>query len=96
MAQKKFRLLAHVSSDNSSATKPCLEQIIGNKGTIRETDQGFEVEAELEGETAQRLNRILLSELRRIEKRTRIRTEWTSGDTIERFWTMFPRVRARH
>jgi hypothetical protein len=45
MAQKKFRLLAQVSSDNPSAIKPCLERIIGNKGTIRETGQGFKVEA---------------------------------------------------
>ena len=91
MSQKKFRLLAKVSSDNLSAIKPVLERIIENKGTIRETDQGFEVEAKLEGESAQSLNRMLLSELRRVEKRTRIRTEWTSGDTIERFFDYVPK-----
>src|SRR5665647_2684680 len=48
MAQLKFRLSAHVSSDNPSAIKPVLEQIIADKGTVRQTDQGFEVEAELE------------------------------------------------
>jgi hypothetical protein len=86
MAQRKLRLWAHVSSDNPSAIKPVLERIIANKGTIRQTDQGFEVEAELEGENARALNRMILSELRRVEKRTRIRAEWTSGDTIERFF----------
>jgi len=91
MAQRKFRLWANVSSDNLSAIKPALERIIANKGTIRQTEQGFEVEAELEGETAGVLNRMILSELRKAEKRTRIRAEWTSGDTIERFFDYVPK-----
>lgn len=91
MAQRKFRLRANVSSDNPSAIKPALERLIGNKGTIRATEQGFEVEAELEGESAQDLNRMILSELRRAEKRTRIRAEWTSGGIIERFFDYVPK-----
>ena len=91
MAQKKLRLSAKVSSGNLSAIKPVLERIITNKGTITQTDQGFDVEAELEGESAQTLNRMILSELRRAEKRTRIRAEWTSGDTIERFFDYVPK-----
>ena len=86
MAQLKLRLSAHVSSDSPSVIKPVLEQIIADKGTVRETDQGFDVEAELEGESARALNRLILSELRRAEKRTRIRAEWTSGDTVEKFF----------
>ncbi len=86
MAQLKFRVSAHVSSDNPSAVKPVLEQLIAEKGTIRQTDQGFDVEAELEGESARDLNRMILSALRRAEKRTRIRAEWTSGDTVEKFF----------
>ena len=91
MAQRRFRLRANVSSDNPSAIKPDLERLIGNKGTIRATEQGFEVEAELEGESAQDLNRMILSELRRAEKRTRIRAEWTSGGIIERFFDYVPK-----
>jgi len=91
MAQRKFRLWAQVSSDNPSAIKPALEQIIVKKGTIRQTDQGFEVEAQLEGESARALNRMILSELRKAEKRTRIRAEWTSDDTIERFFDYVPK-----
>jgi hypothetical protein len=91
MALKKFRLRANVSSDNLPAIKPALERIIADKGTIRQTDQGFEVEAELEGENAQSLNRMLLSELRRVEKRTRIRSEWASGDTSQRFFDYVPK-----
>jgi len=86
MAQLKFRVSAHVSSDNPSAVKPGREQLIADKGTIRQVDQGCEVEAELEGESARELNRMILSALRRVEKRTRIRAEWTSGDTVEKFF----------
>ena len=82
----KLRLSAHVSSDSPSAIKPVLEKIIADNGTIRQTDQGFDVEADLEGESARVLNRLILSELRRAEKRTRIRAEWTSGDTVEQFF----------
>jgi hypothetical protein len=32
------------------------------------------------------LNRSLLSALRKVEKRTRLRAEWTSGKTTERFF----------
>jgi hypothetical protein len=96
MAQLKFRLSAHVSSDNPSAIKPVLEQIIADKGTIRQTDQGFEVEAELEGESARALNRMILSELRRAEKRTRIRAEWTSGNTVEKFCDYVPKGTEKH
>ena len=91
MAHKKFRLRGYVSSNNLPAIKPALERIIADKGTVRQTDQEFEVEAELEGENAQSLNRMLLSELRRVEKRTRIRSEWTSGDTRERFFDYVPK-----
>jgi len=91
MAQKKFGLSARVSSDDPAAIKLRLELIVGNRGTIRETEQGFEVEAEFEGENAATLNRMLLSELRRVEKRTRIRAEWVSGDTIERFFDYVPK-----
>ena len=41
----------------------------------------------LEGESAKELNRELLSALRRVEKKTRLRAEWTSEDgTVYRFF----------
>ena len=86
MVQKKLRLSAKVSSDNPSALKPVLARIFESKGTVKETDQGFEIDAELEGESAVALNRILLSELRRAEKKTRMRSQWTSGNTTEKFF----------
>jgi hypothetical protein len=86
MTEKSFKLSARISSDNPPAIKPALERIIGNKGTIKATSDGFEVNAELAGKSAKDLNRMLLSDMRRIEKKTRMRAEWTSGNTTERFF----------
>lgn len=47
----------------------------------------FIVRRELEGKNAKDLNRSLLSSLRRVEKRTRLRAEWTARDgTVYRFF----------
>ena len=91
MAQKKFRLSARISSDNPSGIRPILERLISGKGAIKSIEEGFEVEADLEGESARALNRMLLSEMRKAEKRTRIRAEWTSGNTIEKFFDYVPK-----
>ncbi len=86
MSEKKFKLSAKVSSDNPTAIKPVLERMIGNNGSIKPTADGFEVNAEFKGESARDINRMLLSELRKAEKKTRSRSEWTSEDTIEKFF----------
>jgi hypothetical protein len=86
VSEKKFKLSARVSSATPSAIKPVLERIIGSNGSIKPTSDGFEVDAEFKGESARDLNRMVLSELRRAEKKTRIRSEWTFEDTIEKFF----------
>ena len=86
MPEKKFKLSAKISSANPQAIKPVLERIIGSSGSIRPTADGFEVKAEFEGESARDLNRMVLSELRRMEKKTRCRSEWTFEGTIEKFF----------
>jgi hypothetical protein len=91
LVQRTFKLSAHISSDNPSAVGPVLERLISGKGKIKALQDGFEVEAVLKGETARDLNRMLLSELRRAEKRTRIRAEWTSDSTIEKFFDYVPK-----
>jgi hypothetical protein len=54
---------------------------------IQENDRGFTLDVQLNGERAQALNRTLLSALRRVERRTTRRAEWTSaGTTVERFF----------
>jgi hypothetical protein len=92
LVEKSFKLSARISSDNPSAIKPVLERIIGNKGTIKPTSEGFEVNAELYGESSRDLNRMLLSAMRKVEKKTRIRAEWAMGNRIERFFDYVPKA----
>jgi len=75
-----------VSSSNLKAVEPVLEQLI-RTGSVKEAKGELFVEAELEGDSAKELNRFLLSALRRAEKKTRLRAEWTSdsGET-QRFF----------
>ena len=49
MAEKKFKLIATISSDNPLAIKPVLERIIDNDGTIKAKADGFEVAVEFTG-----------------------------------------------
>jgi hypothetical protein len=91
VARKSFKVSARISSANPSAVKPVLDRIIGSQGTVVSVEEGFEVNAELAGESAKDLNRMLLSEMRRVEKRTRIRAEWTLGDTTEKFFDYVPK-----
>lgn len=70
---------------------PIIKKFIGVKGVIKRVEDGYEVRADLEGENPRDLNRMLLSELRKAQKRTRIRAEWTSGNTIERFFDYVPK-----
>jgi hypothetical protein len=86
MTTQRFKLVARVSSSTPKAVKPVLEKVLP-KGSIKEADGEFVVEAEMEGASAKDLNRSLLSALRRAEKRTRLRAEWTGKDgTTERFF----------
>ncbi len=45
----------------------------------------------MQGESARELNRTLLSALRRVERKTRLRAEWKSGNTTERFFDYVPK-----
>ena len=86
MASKRFRLVARVSSSSPKAVKPVLEKAFG-KGSVKEAGGEFLVEAGMEGGSAKELNRSLLSSMRRAEKKTRLRAEWTSEDgTTERYF----------
>jgi len=82
----KFKLKGKVSSSNPRAIQPALEGLI-TRGSVTKVGDEFVVEAEMEGESAKDLNRSLLSALRRVEKKTRLRAEWTSNNnTTERFF----------
>jgi hypothetical protein len=74
----RFRLTGEVSSDDLAAVRPVLAQMLGPAG-VAETPGGLHVEGVLDGADAREVNRRLLSALRRAEKRTRLRAEWTGG-----------------
>lgn len=86
MVNKHFKLTARVSSSNPHAVKPVLQKLV-TKGSVKEAEGEFLVQADMEGSSAKELNRSLLSELRRAEKKTRLRAEWTSDNgTTQRFF----------
>jgi hypothetical protein len=86
MPNRYFKLRARVSSSNPQAIRPVLENLIPS-GRLQEVEEEFLVEAGMKGESVKELNRSLLSALRRVEKRTRLRAEWTSDDGItQRFF----------
>jgi len=84
-----FHLSGEVSSENLSAIQPLLVQFTG--GQVTPTPDGLHVEGAMEGTDARDVNRRLLSELRRVEKRTRLRAEWTAGGTVYRFFDYVPK-----
>jgi hypothetical protein len=91
MPKRTFELVATVSSDTPAAIRAPLERAVGSKAKIEDTEDGFRVAATLSGESAKDLNRQLLSELRRAEKKTRLRAEWTSGGVTEKFFDYVPK-----
>ena len=86
MMNKRFKLLARVSSSDPEGVRLILQRMI-TKGSVRKEGDEFIIEAEMEGGSAKELNRSLLSALRMAEKKTRLRAEWTSDDgTTQKFF----------
>jgi hypothetical protein len=84
MAESEFHLVADVSSDDLPAIEPVLRQFV-SRG-ITTTPGGFHIDTTVTGSSARDLNRSLLSALRRAERRTRLRAEWTGGGITERYF----------
>lgn len=86
MARGHYKVSARVRSANPEGVRSVLAASFP-RGSIRAEEDGFLIEAEADGESAKELNRSLLSSLRRVEKRTTLRAEWTSADgTTERYF----------
>jgi hypothetical protein len=83
--EMKLKLKARVNRSDAGTIRQALDQLAA-KGSVRKEGDEFLVEAETEGASAKELNRTLLSALRRVEKKTTLRAEWTSGDTTERYF----------
>jgi hypothetical protein len=91
MTEKRFQLCATVSSDDSAAVRAPIERVLGPKAKVEPLDDGFRIEAVLVGESAKDLNRQLLTEMRRAEKKTGLRAEWTTDGVTERFFDYVPK-----
>jgi hypothetical protein len=81
--QMNFRLNARINRSDAETIRQALDQLAA-KGSVRKGGDEFVVEPEMEGACAKDLNRMLLSALRKVEKRTTLRAEWTSDDCTVR------------
>ncbi len=92
MAAKRYSVQARVSTENPAGVTLALGQFFPD-GSISPTDDPKEllVTGRANGESARNLNRSLLSALRRVEKRTRLRSEWTYEGSTERFFDYVPK-----
>ena len=86
----RFSLTGDVSSDDLAAIRPVIAQVVG-EAAVTQTRDGLHVEGVMDGADARDVNRRLLSALRRAEKRTRLRAEWTDGAYIHRFFDYVPK-----
>ena len=94
MPKKVYELTADVSTENPQAIRPVLEELVEH-GTVTPTEDGYEIKAKMIGESARDLNRTLLSALRKVEKKTRLRAKWAFGKTVERFFDYVPKGSTR-
>jgi hypothetical protein len=79
-----FRLNGDVSSENLTAIGPLLAQLLD--GQVTPIPDGLHIDGVMEGDDARDVNRRLLSALRRAERRTRLRAEWTADGSTYRFF----------
>jgi len=88
MATQRFLLDAKVNTERPEPVRRALVEILGEAAVEPGgTPSEFIVRKETQGENAKALNRDLLSALRRVEKRTRLRSEWKAQDgTVYRFF----------
>jgi hypothetical protein len=82
-------LMADVSSEALPAVEVALRQLA--HAMITRTAGGLHVEASLPDGSPRELNRQVLSALRRIERSTRWRAEWTTAWVTHRFFDYVPK-----
>jgi ERCC4-type nuclease len=84
--KREFSLVATVSTNSGKLIRPVLERLVGKRKVKVVSANEFRIVTTMKAENAKELNRAMLSELRRIEKKTRLRAEWTADRTTERFF----------
>jgi hypothetical protein len=88
MAKQRFALEARVDTDSPEPVRRVLRDLLGEETFKAGEKPGeFIVKKEVEGESVKDLNRDLLSALRRAERKTRLRAQWTAQDgTVYKFF----------
>lgn len=84
-----FHVIAEVSSDDPGAIEPVLHAMV--TGVVEQASEGFHIEGDVDGTDVRDANRRLLSSLRAVERRTRLRAEWDDGEAIHRFFDYVPK-----
>lgn len=77
----RFKLKARINHSDDRTVRHALAQLAAN-GDVQKVGGEFVVYAEIEGTSADELNKKLLSALKSGRKRTKLRAEWTSDDGI--------------
>lgn len=77
----RFKLKARISRSDERTIRHALQQL-GSDGEVKKVRGEFAVSAEIEGTSAEELNKSLISALKAVKKRTKLRAEWTSDDGI--------------
>ena len=90
MGDRHFLLAAQIRTTERAAVQVVLADLIP-QSAITTTEEGLHVEGEVEGTSARDLNRLLLSAVRRIDRRATLRAEWTTAGITERFFDYAPR-----
>lgn len=84
-----FHISASVSSENPDGVRAVLERII--EGRVEVAGGELRVEGEMPGDDARAMNKNLLTALRRVERRTRLRAEWSDGRVVHKFFDYVPK-----
>jgi hypothetical protein len=87
-----FIVHAKVNTESPDLIRPELRRLFPKASlTLTGDPKELVVAGEMDGENARELNRGVLTELRRVERRTRLRAEWTSEGTTEKFFDYVPK-----
>jgi hypothetical protein len=89
VAETEVILVAEVSSESLPEVERALRELV--TGVITRSPSGLHVEASMASGIPRDLNRDILSALRRVERRTRWRAEWTTNGTTFRFFDYVPK-----
>ena len=94
---EKFNVRALIRSRDRDKIRPVVERLFagGRVSISAERKDEIAAEAVLSGTSARDVNRSILSELRRFEKRTTMRSEWTYGSSTESYFDYVLKKKAR-